>query len=407
MLKRIQIEDLRVGMYIHEFAGNWLDHPFWRSSFLIQSERELARLLQSGIKEIWINVARGADVEGGLTVEESNAAIERELEREAVEPLSPGRVPMEEEVVRARKIMSSASRVVAELFNDARMGKAIHIENVVPVVGEITSAVQRNPGVLTALSRLRSQDNYTYVHSVSVCALMVALGDQLGLGSEQKREVGLAGLMHDIGKVRVDAELLNKKGQLTEGEFAELKRHPEYGHDLLIGNGGASEAVLDVCLHHHERADGSGYPHRQADREISLYSQIAAVCDVYDATTSERSYKAAWQPAYALRKMAEWSTGHFDTRVFHAFVKTVGIYPIGTLVRLKSNFLAVVLDQSGSSLLTPRVKAFFSIPDNRRISPRVVDLSVETADGIVGFEDPAAWNIADLYALWSGQDRRV
>jgi HD-GYP domain-containing protein (c-di-GMP phosphodiesterase class II) len=403
MLKRVPVKCLKVGMFVHELGGAWLDHPFWRSSFKIANTKDLRRIIDSGIHEAWIDTERGFDVAGGITQEESDAEVERDLILGASEPAGPGWVAMEQEVARAAKISATSCQAVAALFQEARMGRAIQTETVLPVVDEIAGSVLRNPGVLTALTRLRRQDNYTYLHSVSVCALMVALGNQLGLGTTQTKETGLAGLLHDIGKVHIPIELLNKKDTLREEEIAELRRHANMGHELLANGGGAGDVVLDVCLHHHERVDGSGYPKRLKGDGISLYSRIAAVCDVYDATTSNRPYKEAWQPAYALRKMTEWSSGHFDVRIFHAFVRTVGIYPIGTLVRLKSDRLGVVVDQSEASLLTPRVKVFFSITANRRLPPKIIDLSQPDAkDEIVSHEDPGVWAIDDLTFLWSG-----
>jgi HD-GYP domain-containing protein (c-di-GMP phosphodiesterase class II) len=405
MLKRISVRDLKVGMFVHELGGAWLDHPIWRTSFKIKTGKDLAKIVESGIHEAWIDTVRGLDVPGGMTVEESDAEVERDLVSTATEPVMPRRRPMEAEIARAARISVTACGTVGTLFQEARMGKAIQVETVVPVVDQVAESVLSNPGVLTALTRLRSRDNYTYLHSVSVCALMVALGYQLGLDREELRQTGMAGLLHDIGKIRIDTDLLNKRGQLSDDEFTLLRGHAPAGHDILNRGGNAGEVALDVCLHHHERMDGTGYPGGLAGDDISLHARMAAVCDVYDATTSNRPYKDAWQPAHALRKMTEWSSGHFDVRVFHAFVKTVGIYPIGTLVRLKSERLGVVIDQSEGSLLAPRVKVFYSIPAKRRLEPKVIDLSRPgSGDEILGHEDPAVWAIDDLTFLWSGTD---
>jgi HD-GYP domain-containing protein (c-di-GMP phosphodiesterase class II) len=403
MLKRIQVADLRVGMHIHELGGAWLDHPFWRSSFKVEDTQTIQKIRTSGIREAWIDTAKGLDITGGVTEAEADAEIELDLQFSAVESAPPSRQSTEEEVARAREICLRAVAEVGNLFREARMGRAIEPETLLPVATRIAASVERNPGVLTALLRLRQQDTYTYMHSVSVGALMVGLGRQLGFESAQLPELGLAGLLHDIGKVGVDLELLNKRGRLTEEEFDRLREHAPYGHRLLA-KGNASEIALEVARHHHERADGSGYPDRLGGERISLPARMAAVCDVYDATTSDRPYKDAWQPAHALRKMAEWSRNQYDTRVFHAFVRTVGIYPIGTLVRLKSGFLGVVLDQNESALLAPRVKVFYAIDRGHRIPVKVVDLAKE-GDEILSHEDPDAWGITDLQALWSGLNR--
>jgi putative nucleotidyltransferase with HDIG domain len=253
------------------------------------------------------------------------------------------------------------------------------------------------------LVRLKNKDEYTYMHSVAVCALMVALARQLGLDEQQTREAGLAGLLHDLGKMMIPAEILDKPGKLTDEEFDVIKSHPEEGYKLLLEGKNVSAAVMDVCIHHHEKIDGTGYPHRLAGDQISLFAKMGAVCDVYDAITSDRPYKAGWAPAESLSKMAMWAKGHFDQRIFHAFVKSIGIYPVGTLVRLESGRLGVVVDQAKWSLLHPCVKVFFSIKGNARIPIEVLDLvRPGVKDKIIAHEDAAKWGFHDLNEIWIG-----
>jgi len=261
----------------------------------------------------------------------------------------------------------------------------------------------RNPGAIISLARLKERDDYTYMHSVAVCALMVSLSRQLGLDDAQTREAGLGGLVHDLGKSAIPLAILNKPGKLTDNEFAAVRNHPEAGHRLLIEGRGAGEIPLDICLHHHEKVDGTGYPHRLAGDDITHFAKMGAVCDVYDAITSDRPYKAGWDSAVAIRKMNEWSSGHFATEIFQAFVKTVGIYPIGSLVRLESGLLAVVVDVTEGTLLTPQVKTFYCTRRRARIAPRLLDLAEAKAERIASWEDPAKWSFPDLIELWSGQ----
>jgi len=238
---------------------------------------------------------------------------------------------------------------------------------------------------------------------VAVCAMMVSLAKQLGIDEEQTRLAGMAGLMHDLGKALMPMEVLNKPGKLSEAEFNIIKTHPVEGHRMLLTGSDVHPLVLDVCLHHHEKTDGSGYPKGLKDEEISLFAKMGAVCDVYDAITSNRPYKLGWDPAESLRKMAEWAKGHFDAKVFQAFVKSLGIYPIGSLVKLTSGRLGVVVEQTGKSLTMPVVKVFFSTKSNMRIVPELVDLShAHATEKIVSREDPAKWRFADLNELWSG-----
>ena len=283
------------------------------------------------------------------------------------------------------------------------MGKAVDTGGARQLVEEISDSVARNPGALISLARLKTVDDYTYMHSVAVCAMMVGLAKQLGMEAEQVRLAGMAGLMHDLGKALMPMEVLNKPGKLTDAEFNIIKTHPSEGHRMLLTGRDVSPVVLDVCLHHHEKTDGSGYPKGLKADQISLFAKMGAVCDVYDAITSNRPYKLGWDPAESLRKMAEWANGHFDGKVFQAFVKSLGIYPIGSLVKLTSGRLGVVIEQTGKSLTTPTVKVFFSTKSNMRIVPEVIDLSQPgVTEKIVSREDPAKWRFADLNELWSG-----
>jgi putative nucleotidyltransferase with HDIG domain len=270
-----------------------------------------------------------------------------------------------------------------------------------PLVDEISRSLQEDPGTFLGLVRLRRQDEYTYLHSVAVCALMVGLAREMGHGEDAVRQAGLAGLLHDLGKALMPPDVLNKPGRLTEAEFAVMRGHPERGWRMLCESRQVDEAAADVCLHHHEKVDGSGYPHGLAGEGISLLARMGAVCDVYDAITSNRPYKAAWDPGESLRRMAQWK-GHFDPAVFKAFVRTVGIYPVGTLVRLESQRLAVVCEQRPSALQRPLVKVFYSLRSNLRIPPVLLELDRPGCrDAIVGVEAAEGWGFQDLDRLWS------
>jgi hypothetical protein len=186
-----------------------------------------------------------------------------------------------------------------------------------------------------------------------------------------------------------------------------MRSHPARGHELLTEGGGAGPVVLDVCLHHHEKIDGTGYPHGLAGDQISTVAKMGAICDVYDAVTSDRPYKRGWSPAESLRQMLQWK-GHFDPKVFQAFVRTVGIYPIGSLVRLRSGRLAVVVEQNPANLLAPRVKAFFNLDANVRVYPREVDLAdAALGDAIERYESPSDWRFKDLDELCGLQRPRA
>lgn len=402
MLKKINIQEVRLGMFIHEICGSWMDHPFWKKSFTLSDETDFNTLIHCGVEEMWIDTSKGLDVKAparALSLEAENARVENtfHLVAECAKKQAQPRASLQDELVRAKKIHARTARVVVSMFGEARMGKAIKVEQVATLVEEINQSIARNSDALISLARLKNADNYTYLHSVAVCALMIALGRQLGLEGAVLHEVGMAGLLHDVGKMFIPGDVLNKPGRLTDEEFVIVKTHPQKGWELLKNCPGVSDMALDVCLHHHENVAGTGYPDRLSGEALTLYARMGAVCDVYDAITSNRCYKTGWEPAEAIRKMTEWKDGRFDEAVFRAFVKTVGIYPTGTLVKLKSGRLGVVMEQTEKSLLTPMVKVFFSTRSNSHIQSELVDLS-KSPDSIANLEDSQQWGF-DLNAL--------
>lgn len=406
MLKKIPVSQARVGMHLHKLEGAWLNHPFWKTKFTITDPEDLRKLLSSGVPFLWIDDALGLDVpppDADLPVPVRVVPVApppAPRPAAAPSPPPPPTRSMGEELNQAAAICKRGRGAVLKMFGEARMGQAVDTEHCLPLVEEISDSVFRNPGALVSLARLKTQDDYSYMHSVAVCALMVSLARSLGHEEAACREAGLAGLLHDLGKAAMPLAVLNKPGKLTDNEYAVMKTHPERGHEMLVEGRGATEVVLDVCLSHHERMDGTGYPHRLPGDRISLVARMGAVCDVYDAITSNRPYKAGWDPAASIAAMASWQ-GHFDPDVFKAFIKSLGIYPVGSLVRLNSGRLAVVVEQNPQSLAAPRVKVFFSTKSNMPISAQVLDLA-QGSDKIVSREDPKAWGFPHLEELWAG-----
>lgn len=435
-LKRIPVSEVVSGMFINRLDGSWLSHPFWRRSFLIESDSDLRTLRESAVTHVWIDVAAGRDVAtdaGGPDGAEAPrsppapgpAAEPAEPERvddvvtggAALRPaptedppaaragatrLRPARhLPDERDWQKARQIRDQARRVVGRLFEDARAGQVPDTDAAKPVIDSVIEAVSAQPGTLVSLSRLKNKDDYTFMHSVAVCALMTALAIELELDADDVYEAATAGLLHDIGKMAVDHDVLNKPGKLTDAEFDEIKRHTTEGHRILVESGSVTDTVMDVARHHHERIDGNGYPDRLKESQISLFARMGTVCDVYDAITSDRPYKKAWEPSVALQYMAKWAPGAYDPLVFQAFVRSLGVYPNGSLVSLTSGRIAIVVEQSEGHLLAPIVKVFYSTKSAMPILPELIDLSERNCrERIVNRVDPAQWGFGDLGHLW-------
>jgi putative nucleotidyltransferase with HDIG domain len=442
MIKPVPITRARAGMWFHRLGGSGLHHAFVKNGFLLEA-RDIAVLAEGGVEELIIDTDKGLDVEDDGTAALAPATPETEAaEVEAAAPAEEApasaplpaddppqgsdkasempaavtvdavaapspvvapRVPresMDQELHRARRICQDSKAQVVALFTDARLGRAIQPEAVMPMVEAINESVSRHPDALLSVVRLKNHDEYTYMHSVAVCALMVALARRLGLPEDQVRDAGAAGMLHDLGKAAMPLTVLNKPGALSDDEFKIMKAHPVRGYHMLVQSGSAPEAVLDVALHHHEKFDGSGYPHNLKGDAIGLMARMGAVCDVYDAITSNRPYKKAWGPAESLQRMVSWN-GHFDELVLKAFIRSVGIYPVGALVRLESDRLGVVLEQGEGSLLAPKVRVFFNARKREPVFIKDIDLGApDCGDRIVGLESADKWNFPNIERLW-------
>lgn len=402
MLKKIAISHVRIGMFLDSVEGPWLKHSLWKNRFLISDPATLARVRECGAAECWIDTSRGDDVATASAADP--ALVQRAISITKASAPAPGaieRTTMADELRNAADVLQRSRSAVVSIFAEARMGHAIGASACGPLVSDIVESMDRNSNALISLCRLKTADEYTYMHSISVCALMVSLGRQLGLDDAECRDAGMAGLLHDLGKAAMPQDIINKPGKLTDEEFTVIKSHPVRGHEMLLGSGVDNERVLDVCRHHHERIDGRGYPDKLSAENISLIARMSAVCDVYDAVTSNRPYKTGWDPAEAVAQMASWQ-GHFDQRVLQTFIKAIGIYPTGSLVRMASGKLGVVIEQNPNRLTAPKVKVFFSTKSGLPLAPKLIDLSEpHITDKIAARESPENWSFAYLNDLWA------
>ncbi len=365
-------------MYIHAFEGSWFDHPFWSRNFLLRRECDLATVLRSDIATLLIDTSKGSDLPLP-----AQAWVET--------PDEDTRTP-DEKTAAATQVVNRARDVVRGVFDSARLGKAIESRAVTSVVEDVVASIENNRHALLKVLRLKKKDEYTYLHSVAVCALMVNLARQLGIDEQGAAVLGTAGLLHDIGKVMVPAEVLNKPGKLTAEEYVLAQTHALEGYRLLVEVDNLPATALDVCQHHHEKIDGSGYPHGLRADQISRAARMGAICDVYDAVTSNRPYKDAWTPLDAITRMREWS-GHFDPQILSAFMLSIGVFPLGTVVQLRDDRLGVVIE-GGRNGTRPKVLAFYSTRERMFTRNELVVVGDErSGTGILAEVDPAAWGI--------------
>jgi putative nucleotidyltransferase with HDIG domain len=397
MTKRIDVGQLRPGMYIADLGSDWMAHPFLRNSFPVKDEAMIAKIVESGIHQVYIDPTRGLDVDDAPTHYEVERQLEEEMARIAARPVPERRISASEEMGKAKKIHAEANKIIRDIMQDVRMGEQVQLERVEPVVEKLTDSILRNGGALLSLCRVKNKDDYTFQHSVSVCALHVSFCRAVGMDAATIHLAGVGGLLHDIGKVKVPIEILNKPGRLEENEFKSMKSHVVESKKILDQTSGIAETSIQVAYEHHERHDGSGYPLALKGGAISQMGKMAAICDVYDAITSNRVYHKGMEPHEALRKIFEWSKFHFDPALVQQFLRTIGIYPVGTLVMLESGRIGVVLEQATGNLLHPTIRVFYDGKRKQYLAPQEIDLSRSVAQGggdrITSHETPEKWGI--------------
>ena len=404
MIKRIRREQLKPGMYIHDLNCSWVDHPFLLNTLKVEDEATIAKIAEIGISELFIDTSKGLDVPDAQSEEDYKKGVHGSFHEKTAETQRHGSNPspavrLKEEIVNARVIHDDAHLIVHKILSDVRLGKQVEVEKIEPVVERITDSLFRNRDALISLSRIKNKDNYTFQQSVSVCVLLISFCQAMGFERSVMREVGIGGLLHDIGKMMVPDHILNKPVELTAPEFTLMQSHAALGREILKQTPGVPETAIIITAQHHERYDGTGYPERLKGAQISVFGQMASIVDVYDALSSNRVYHRGMEPVAALKKLFEWSKTHFNEELVHHFIRTIGIFPVGSLVSLKSGRIGVVVDPDNTDLLHPTVRVIFDMNSGCALPPQDIDFSLtgQAADQIIGHESPQRWGI-DPYA---------
>jgi HD-GYP domain-containing protein (c-di-GMP phosphodiesterase class II) len=404
------VDQLRPGMFVHDLKKGWLTHFIWRKQFAIKEAADINRLKSEGIREVVIDTRRGDDIR----IEPDGAAEERDKQRfvaldQRLQHVTQKRieqaranVSLEEERWRVQFLRRDATTTVRELMVDIRLGRQADIRRAEEVVDKMMASVNRNPDALIPLLRLKSHDAYSYEHSISVAAMVIALGDTLGQEADVVHQAAQGALLQDLGKARIPERILAKPGRLNDFEFERIRSHVRESINILENVPGMSDLTLNVVVQHHERLNGSGYPFRLAGEAISLHAQAAAIVDAYDALTSERPFQHRLEPTQALRELFSVAGTHFRPDLIQAFIRTLGIYPVGSLVRLDNQTLAVVTEQNRDNLLKPVIRVIFSIRDGRYLRPVTLDLARRLeAPAILNIESYERWGIDQ--ARWQPQ----
>lgn len=401
-LKKIPIHKLKPGMFIEELDRSWLNTPFLFHSLQIKTQKQIDKLLHGGIQDVIIDTEKGIDLEEHVVLSQSekehltNKQDTQKTESSHSPLLDP--VLLKDELPRAKEIKNNVSNAVKNVFNDARMGKAIELTEVKDQVNNIVESIFRNRDALLCLASLKDYDNYTFIHSVNVSILAVSFGRHLNLSKSQLMNIGLGGLLHDIGKTQIPESILNKPGKYTDEEYNIMKRHVSLGIELLNKHDNIPHDAMLFTAQHHERYNGTGYPQRLYGEKISMIGQIGSISDVYDAITYDRVYHKATSCHGTVKRLYEWSDTLFDRDLIEKFIQCIGIYPFGSFVELNTGHCGIVVSVNHETRLKPSILLLFD-KNKKPQSPALVDLASEVDDkgnclySIVKELNPAEWNV--------------
>ncbi|EGB15244.1 metal dependent phosphohydrolase [Pseudodesulfovibrio mercurii] len=389
MIKKIPIEELKPGMEVVRVADDlWHHLPYlYAEPGIIESEEEVARLRELGYRETFV----ATDEAAGKTDE---AHLEQLLAEPRLDRERPVRTPFGEAISSAMVTYEDAMAHAMQIVQDAKLGRKMDFATSLETASAIVESAVSNPDTLVCLAKLSEFDDYTYTHCINVAAISVVFGEYIGMSREELVLLGVAGMMHDLGKTTVPARIINKPGPLTRPERDEVRRHPEYGCDILQRNSDIPAKVLRAVMHHHERHNGSGYPAGMTRKDIPAFARILSLADVYDALTSDRCYKNAILPNKALGIMYGMRDQDFDPTEVQLFIKCLGIFPAGSFVRLNTGEYALVFETNSREPLNPKIRIIMD-REMKPIRTRDVDLTApDGGDGpieILECADPSAY----------------
>lgn len=404
-LMKIKTKELRAGMFVHDVGRNWLSHPWATKRKKIIAQTEIDQLLQHGIMEVVIDLERGDPAvvdsvqEHGITqraVARSKKIDSVDLFHEVkdkgqdhkpenIQDVERRKKPrpdsaadttsFDEELPMAQKTYQQALNVTREFMTDARLGKKIEVGKVQENVENMIDSVFRNRDAMLSLLKLKQYDEYTFTHCLNVAVLCLSMGRHMNLSRERMSRLGVGAIFHDVGKQLIPSEIINKPGKLTDEEFAVVQNHPVMGAELLAEDPNIHTLSLQVVRNHHERLDGTGYPDKIKGEQIKPAMAIGAVCDIYDALSSNRVYHKGMLPSEALKVVFSLRGKHLPNGFVDRFIQCLGIYPAGSTVRLKTGEIAVVTAVNKGFLLTPRVIIVMDAKKQPIKNPKTINLS--------------------------------
>ena len=400
--KKVDIEDLRIGAYVSRLDRAWVDTPFMFQGFYIHDGDDIEALRQY-CKYVYIDINRTPlNTEKLQTLDYHPASTDERL-HSTVMPTKKVHYKdtssVEEELSHAKTSLVKLTTLIDDIVADVKNNKPINLQAADATIQSMIDSIARNPDAYIWLSRIQNNDEYTYHHAMDVSILALTLGRHLGLSTQELQELAIGTLFFDIGKLKLPPNLLKKPGKLTNEEFALVKKHVDFGVEILESIEGMPVKSVDVARYHHERHNGKGYPDGLDGTHIPVYARIASIADCYCAITRNRSYSPAVSSHEAIKQMYEWSGVDFQPEMIEQFIQCLGIYPTGSLVELSTGEVGAILSQNRVRRLRPKIML---ILDQHKVAYEhfpIIDLVKEETDKngdpieIIATHEPGAFGI--------------
>ncbi len=365
---KVLVADLKVGMYIGALDRDWSETSFLFQGFPINEDADITAL-RAQCKFVFVDFPTEEEYKGHLENLKQSPSSQENLKRKDVE----------DELTDAAEAFMTSSKVVKSIMDHINLGESFDVETVKSTVQSCMYSILRNEDALMMLTQIRNQDEYTAEHCMRVGIVSIAFGKYLGLSEEHMHDLGVCGMLHDVGKVKIPDRILNKPGPLTANEMDIMKQHPDLGYEILLKKRNLTPSAVDVVYAHHERLDGSGYPRAFNENKISFNAKLVAIVDVHDAVTSNRVYSKGCSPTEAYKILMEGRGALYDAELVLKFIEWLGVYPAGSIVEMSNGQLAIVLGVNRERKLKPRV-LLVTDEDRKPRQGRIVDLSKMNLD---------------------------
>jgi len=376
MRVKLAVEDLQIGMYVSDLDRPWLESPFLLQGLLLQAHEDIQKLKEI-CTYVYVDASRSTcSTSPDLLKRPAHLSKQKQdfIDTVVITKDELGTTDLAQQVEKSSQLREKAYEYIQQTFNQVYQNGNLDVDKAKEVVSTLVANILEGHDTMIWLTYLKNRDEHTAIHSLNVCIYSISFARFLGLSEKQINTLGLGALLHDVGKIKVPEHILNKPGKLTSDEFTLMKAHAFLGYELLKNNNLPPEA-LDIVLSHHERIGGQGYPNGNREKEISYFARIVAIIDVYDALTSDKPYNDGLSPRVALNKLYNLAPNNFSQDLIEAFIKFMGIYPIGSVVELNTGHTAVVITNNEKNRLKPIVGLVLNRKQEPYDTVRLLNLS--------------------------------